>query len=237
MKTVSRTTTTGVLFVAALTTLLFTLNEPVGATEPTTPIEIITPEDSARSGKFTTDMVEVIMSEKEIIGYKALMILFQNGKRINGLAVALDTKPLANTEDGSKQGLSVAKIAAVPKKFWKEVKPGIYAHKIRIEANLKGGSGSLLLDEWVRWRTDGERVELLTIERYSALVEKTETAIGADGNQILILRGGGIKLADPGKPTMEKIDTRIGDDGVRLERSGALKKEEMNRSLDESKED
>lgn len=207
------------------------------ATEPTTSIEIVTPEDLMRAGKFTTNQVEVVFREKEISGFKPLLILFHNGKQIDQLGIDLRPEHVDDQDQGSGQEYSSTRIEAVPVEFWKRVEPGVYAHKIRIEANLRDGAGSLIEEEWVRWRTDGQRVELLDIEHYSALVDKPEYSTDANGKPVAVLTGLDVKLENPGKATMEKPDARIGNDGVRAEQPVKLKIQELERSLDESNED
>ena len=88
----------------------------------------------------------------------------------------------------------------------------------------------------MRWRTDGKGVELLTIERYSALTEQVEAPTGPNGGRALILRGADIKLDKPGEPQQDRFDTRIGSDGVLPERPVKLEDQELRRSLDERDE-
>jgi hypothetical protein len=132
--------------------------------------------------------------------------------------------------------VSLATIPAVPDSLLRQVEPGIYAHKVHVTAQIQQGVPPLEVAAWVRWRTDGKGVELLTIERYSALTEQVETTTGPDGGQALNFRGADIKLDQPGEPQRDRFDTRIGSDGVLPERPVKLRSQELQRSLDERDE-
>ena len=237
----SNTTNASLILVlaAGFCLLLIGLTGKVTATEPTSPIEIITPEDLARLGEFTTSEIKVVFHEAELNGFKSSLILFQNGKQIEQTQVKLRLVSMNKTDEKLVEKLSVARIQAVPDEFLRQVEPGIYAHKIRIEAKLRNSEELLVEEEWIRWRNDGGRVELLDIESYSALVEKAELSNDASGRPIRILLGGAEKLSKPAERTMEKPDAQIdGDgDGVRLEQPVIYKKQELKNALDESKED
>ena len=207
------------------------------ATEPTSPINIITPEDSAKLGKFTTDSVQVVINQSEITGFKPLLILYKDGKRLKQMGVDLRPEAIENPDKESKDKLGLATIEAVPEKFWRDVEPGVYAHKVRIEANIRGESGSLIEEEWVRWRTDGNRLELLDIQQYSELVEKRQKATDEQGKPIELLIGRDIKTESVGKPVIEKRGTQVGSEGVLLERPVSLNKQEIELSQDEKDED
>lgn len=226
-----------ILMVIGLIALFIGISGNAFATEPTSPINIITPEDSAKEGKFTTDNVQVLINQKEINGFKLMLILFQNGKRLERLAIDLRAEPIKNPNPESQQELSLAKMEAVPDTFWKRVEPGIYAHKIRIEANIRGESASLIDEEWVRWRTDGTKLELLNIQQYSDLIEKRQKATDENGKPIEVLIGKDIKTELIAKPVIEKRGTQIGSEGVLLEREVGLSKQELKESQDERDED
>lgn len=221
---------------AGFLALLVGISGVAFATEPTSPINIITPEDSAKSGEFTTDSVQVMINESEILGFKPLLILYKDGKRLEQMGVDLRPKPIRNPDEESKQKLSLATMEAVPEKFWRRVEPGVYAHKVRIEANIRGESGSLIEEEWVRWRTDGRQLELLDIQQYSALVEKRQKATDEHGKPIELLIGKDIKTELVAKPVIEKRSTQIGSEGVLLERPVSLNKQEAELSQDEKEE-
>lgn len=232
-----RSMCTPILLLIGLSALFIGISKTAFASEPTSPIRIITPEDSAKEGKFTTDNVQVIINQSEIDGFKPLLILFKEGERVDRMAIDLRPEPIKNPDAKSKQELSMAKTEAVPEQFWQKVEPGVYAHKIRIEANLRGESGSLIEENWVRWRTNGQQFELLDIQQYSDLVEKREEATDENGKPIEVLIGKDIKTKLVAKPVIEKRGTQIGSEGVLLERQVSLSQQELKDSQDEREED
>jgi hypothetical protein len=209
------------------------------ATPPTPPVEIVTPDEAARIEGVVRDEVEIRIREDQVTGLKTRVILFREGRELMEAAIDTNFQRLREEDEQAGEGpLSVARIPAVPQEFVSRAEPGVYAHKIIVEVGLLGeGAGNYVAYEWVRWRTDGERVELLTGERYSALTERVDTAVEADGERVLVFQGSGRELADSDRPVPPRFDTRVGDGGVVPEQPVELKDHELKRSLDERDED
>jgi hypothetical protein len=209
------------------------------ATEPTPPVEIVTPEEAAEAEGVVRDQVEIRVRKDQVTGLKTRVILFQNGRELLQTALDPDFRPAPEDRAQEVEGpVIVARIPAVPQEFVSRVEPGVYANKVVVEAGLQGeGAGNYEASEWVRWRTDGKRVQLLTGERYSELTERAETAAGEAGGPVLVLQGAERVMAEPDKPVPSRIDTRVGDGGVVPERPVQLKKDELERSFDERDED
>ncbi len=214
---------------------------PAMATEPSVPVEIITPEARAESGRITTDQLEIHITEGAVKEYKATIELLRAGVRV--LQQPLELKVERTRLDSDEKqpadapGILVARLAAVPEEIWRKVEPGVYAHKVRVEAVLVEGEGPLVVEDWVRWRTDGKTVEYLTIETYSALTEETESSVDALGRKVVVFTGRDVKLEREEKSEKVEFDTRVDEGGIRPEVQEELRTFELKNQLDESKED
>jgi hypothetical protein len=210
---------------------------PALATNPTKPVEIVTPEDVYARERIMPDTVQIRVREDEVRSFETRAILFRDGERVLEQELAPRfQRSEAGLDEGQPGAVLTATIPAVPDTLLRRVEPGIYAHKIAVTAQIQEGVPPLEVSAWVRWRTDGERVELLTIERYSALTEAAEAAVGPDGQRTLVLRGGDLRLESPGEPQRERFGTQVGSEGVLPERPPTLKDQELRRSLDERDE-
>jgi hypothetical protein len=209
------------------------------AINPTKPVEIVTPEEVYERERIMPDIVQIRVREGEVRSFQTRTILFRNGERIFEQKLAPPFQRSEAERDGDQPGpVLTATIPAVPDALRQQVKPGVYAHKVEVTAQIEEGVPPLEVSAWVRWQTDGERVEILTIERYSALTEEVEAAVGPDGKRTLVLRGGDIRLEAPGEPQLERFGTQVGgDEGVLPERPPTLNEQELRRSLDERNED
>jgi hypothetical protein len=210
---------------------------PALATNPTKPVEIVTPEEVYARERIMPDTVQILVREQEVRSFRTRTILFRNGERMLEQELAPRFERSEAERDGEQPGpVLTATIPAVPDNLRQRVEPGVYAHKIEVTAQIEEGVPPLEVSAWVRWRTDGERVEILTIERYSALTEEVEGAVGPDGKRTLVLRGGDLRLEAPGEPQRERFGTQVGSEGVLPERPPTLKDQELRRSLDERDE-
>jgi hypothetical protein len=211
---------------------------PALAINPTKPVEIVTPEEVYERERTMPDTVQIRVREDEVRSFRTRTILFRNGERMFEQELAPRFQRREAERDGEQPGIVLtATIPAVSDAMRQRVEPGVYAHKVEVTAEIEEGVPPLEVSAWVRWRTDGERIEILTIERYSALTEEVEAAVGPDGNQTLVLRGGDVRLEAPGEPQRERFGTQVGSEGVVPERPPILDEQELRRSLDERDED
>lgn len=207
------------------------------ATNPTRPVEIVTPEEVFATERVMPDKVEIRVREDEVQSLDVRTILYREDTRVREQKLDLQFERTAagGDEDGPGGPVSLATVTAVPESMLQQLEPGIYAHKIEVTAHAKGVP-PLEVSAWIRWRTDGDRVELLTLEQYSALVEQAEASIGPDGEGTVVLRGSEIAFEKPGEPQGDRFDIRVGSDGVVPERVVEPKDQDSQRVLDERDE-
>jgi len=214
------------------------------ATEPTDPVQIITPEESAFGGEITRNFVRII-SETENVGISSInLLLYQQGKllreqRLNPsfekVEMPLNPDAKSHKENGGAPAVRlVAEIEAVPEELWREVEKGVYAHQLEVIAKLP--QGELVVSDWVRWETNGERVRLLDAETYDSLTEARELTKDAQGRPIMIFTGIDLKIDEDDRPQKIDFETRV-DEGAVPEQELQLKEFELENQFDEREED